>query len=111
MITKEQILNDPDIPVNYIDKERNWVNEAFLDGIDYAERKQKSPWIDFKESQPHKRCLACLVDKNAIWYALANFQKEYGEFYVYENHRRTEVSYFSKVYWMPIPKLEEELNK
>lgn len=39
MITKEQILNDPDVPINYVDKERNWVNEAFLDGIDYAERK------------------------------------------------------------------------
>ena len=37
MNIKDEILNDPQCAV-YTDIRRGWVNEAFLDGVEYGER-------------------------------------------------------------------------
>ena len=39
-MTKEELLKDPWVAENYGDKNHpNYINSAFLDGVDYGERK------------------------------------------------------------------------
>lgn len=40
-MTREEILKDPEV-AHYCDAKRGWVHEAFMDGVDYAERKMGS---------------------------------------------------------------------
>lgn len=37
MTREEQIMNDPDLQC-YVDKKRGWINEAFKDGVDWADK-------------------------------------------------------------------------
>lgn len=37
MTRKEQILQDNSIPECYVDRERKWVHEAFMYGVDWAD--------------------------------------------------------------------------
>lgn len=109
MITKEEILNDPNIPDNYVDRTRGWVNEAFLDGIDYAERKlAKSPWIKFKDRKPEISHLNCVIVNQGenVFIAHLDYCSGGGLYWNMYGHGSMPVSEDDK--WMPIPKLEEE---
>lgn len=37
MTIEEQIINDPNLAC-YVDKQRGWINEAFMDGVRWADR-------------------------------------------------------------------------
>lgn len=37
MTIEEQIMNDPNLAC-YVDKQRGWINEAFMDGVRWADR-------------------------------------------------------------------------
>lgn len=108
MITKEEILNDPNIPDCYVDRTRGWVNETFLDGIDYAERNlAKSPWGKFKDRKPQTgRLKIVLVNKDGYTFIAYLDWRKGGLFWNLNGCGYLPVS--DDDYWMPIPKLEEE---
>ena len=37
MKIEEQIMNDPNL-ARYVDKQRGWINEAFMDGVRWADK-------------------------------------------------------------------------
>ena len=49
-MTREEILRDPEV-THYCDAKRGWVHEAFMDGVDYAERKMGST-IKWQTGEP-----------------------------------------------------------
>lgn len=43
MKRKEQIMNDPNLSA-YTDKKRGWINEAFMDGVRWADENRPVDW-------------------------------------------------------------------
>ena len=43
MTREEQIMNDPNLAC-YVDKQRGWIHEAFMDGIRWAEEHNPIDW-------------------------------------------------------------------
>ena len=43
MTREEQIMNDPNLSA-YTDKQRGWINEAFMDGVRWADENRPVDW-------------------------------------------------------------------
>lgn len=43
MKREEQIMNDPNLSA-YTDKQRGWINEAFMDGVRWADENRPVDW-------------------------------------------------------------------
>lgn len=43
MTREEQIMNDPNLSA-YTDKQRGWINEAFMDGVRWADDNRPIDW-------------------------------------------------------------------
>lgn len=43
MNREEQIMNDPSLAC-YVDKQREWINEAFMDGVRWADENRPVDW-------------------------------------------------------------------
>ena len=43
MTREEQIMNDPNLSA-YTDKQRGWINEAFMDGVRWADDNRPVDW-------------------------------------------------------------------
>ena len=43
MNIEESILNDPQC-APYVDKQRKWIHEAFMDGVNWAKQNGSIPW-------------------------------------------------------------------
>ena len=44
MTREEQIMNDPNIDGHYVDKQRGWINESFMDGVIWADENRPVDW-------------------------------------------------------------------
>ena len=51
MIREEQILNDMNLSC-YVDKKRGWINEAFLDGVLWADSHPCETFIKWQTGEP-----------------------------------------------------------
>ena len=43
MTREEQIMNDPNL-ARYVDKQRGWIHEAFMDGVRWADDNRPVDW-------------------------------------------------------------------
>lgn len=43
MTIEEQIMNDPNL-ARYVDKQRGWIHEAFMDGVMWADEHRPFDW-------------------------------------------------------------------
>ena len=43
MNREEQIMNDPSL-ASYVDKQRGWISEAFMDGVIWADENRPVDW-------------------------------------------------------------------
>lgn len=43
MTREEQIMNDPSL-ASYVDKQRGWISEAFMDGVIWADENRPVDW-------------------------------------------------------------------
>lgn len=73
-MTREEILKDPEV-AHYCDQKRGWIHEAFMDGVDYAERKMKSQ-IKWQTGEPEEEICHLITLKTGIVIPAIWSQKE-----------------------------------
>lgn len=101
MTREEQILQDNSIPKSYVDQNRKWVHEAFMDGVDWADEHPKSPWISVEERLPEENGYYLATDGNIV--KVVYFFKAFKKFAKYRSYPHPIYEEGVIKLYMPIP--------